>query len=107
MWLCDTHVELFDLTYVTNDIEINHLNMTNCDYSVIFYNTTLQKIKIKIKKLSLIMKKNEKRLLMPCFHLLFVVIHINIKIHGIIQLKICNKMTCEKMKNEIEMLYYN
>jgi hypothetical protein len=44
---------------------------------------------------------------MRCFHLLFVVIHINIKIHGIIQLRICNKMTCEKMEDQIEMLSYN
>jgi hypothetical protein len=43
MWLCDTYVEWFDLTNVTNKIEINHLNMTNRDYSVIFYNVTIQK----------------------------------------------------------------
>jgi hypothetical protein len=43
MWLCDTHVELFDLTNVINKIEINHLNMTNHEYSVIFYNVTIQK----------------------------------------------------------------
>jgi hypothetical protein len=43
MWLCDTHVELFDLTNVTNEIEISHLNMINRDYNVIFYNVTILK----------------------------------------------------------------
>jgi len=55
MWLCDTHVELFDLINVTNEIEINHLNMTNHDYSVIFYNVTIQK-KIKSYFLNFIIK---------------------------------------------------
>ncbi len=98
-------MELFDLTNVTNEIEINHLNMIDYDYTVIFYNVTIQK-KIFNYFWNLIIK-NENILLMPSFHLLFVVININIKIHGIIQLKICNKMTCEKMEDQIEMLYYD
>jgi len=56
MWLCDTQVELFDLTNVTNEIEINHLNMTNHDYIVIFFNVTIQK-KIFNYFLNLITKK--------------------------------------------------
>lgn len=58
MWLCDTNVELLDLINVTNDIEINNLNMMNRDYNVIFYNVTIQN-KIFNYFLNLIMKKKD------------------------------------------------
>jgi hypothetical protein len=56
MTLCSTHgisnmdMELFDLTNVINAIEINHLNITNCDCSVIVNDVTI----ILLKFLSII-----------------------------------------------------
>jgi hypothetical protein len=56
MTLCSTHgisnmdMELFDLTNVINAIEINHLNITNCDCNVIVNDVTI----ILFKKLSII-----------------------------------------------------
>jgi hypothetical protein len=42
---CNARVELFGLTNVTIMIEINHPNMTNCDYNGTFDDVALLKLK--------------------------------------------------------------
>lgn len=34
--VCDTHVELFEFTNVIDVLKINHLDVVNYDYNVIF-----------------------------------------------------------------------
>ncbi len=40
--ICSMDMELFNLTNVINVIEINHQNITNCDYSVIVNDVTIK-----------------------------------------------------------------
>jgi len=44
--VCDTHVELFDLTNVIDVLKISHLDVVNYDYNVIFDDLVILKLYI-------------------------------------------------------------
>jgi hypothetical protein len=95
---------IFDI--FPNGIQINHVSMINCDPNATFNDVAILKYWKKLLFLNWITKPNEFFLQISCFHLLFVMIHIKIKI-GIIQQKcLKNDMWKNEKSNCIFLFFY-